>query len=101
MTDSNEKADLEQLIASAGWLRIVERARVEWKEGYPMKIKLAITEAREKGESVEAAVLKVDYANDQIAALVSYPKDRLAQIVRAKDVHNVLSRGGYETQAPR
>lgn len=102
MTDQNEKADLEQLLASGGWLRLVERARVDWKDGYPAKIKLAISDARQKNADIAAAVGAVDYASDEINRLLSWPRERLAQIERGKDVTTTtFQRGGYDTQTPR
>lgn len=102
--DTTEHADLENLLKSPGWLRVLERAREEWKDGYPAKIKLAIQEARDKGEDVASAVVKVDYASDEINRLLSWPKERLAQMTRASaEVTNtaVFSRGGYDITPAR
>jgi len=102
VSDQNEKADLEQLLASGGWLRLVDRARVDWKDGYPAKIKYAIQEARKSGGDMGEAVGAVDYASDEINRLLSWPRERLAQIERGKDVTTTtFARGGYDTQTPR
>lgn len=97
MTDTNEKADLEQLLASAGWLRFLEHARLQWKESLPDRL---INAAELADGAIE--VKKVSYAALQINALLSFPKERLAQVSRpAQETVTGFSRGGYETTAPR
>lgn len=99
---NDEKIDLEQLLQSGGWLRVLDRARLDWKEGYPAKIKGAVQQARERGEDVGAAVAAVDYASDEINRLISWPSERLKAIERAKDqTVTSFSRGGYDPQTPR
>lgn len=102
MTDQNEKSDLEQLLSSAGWLRVLERARVDWRDGYPAKIKQAIFDAKANRENIESAVASIEAASDAINQLLSWPKERLAQLERGKDVtQTTFTRGGYDTSTAR
>lgn len=71
MTD--EKSELEQLVTSPGWLRVMEHARKEWKEDYPVKIKLAMT----SGTDATIAWNRVDAGSDAVNALLSWPSERL------------------------
>jgi len=96
MADSNEQADLEQLIASAGWLRFLEHARQHWSVCLPDRL-MAAAEL----PSGDLEVKKVSYTAKQINALLTYPKERLAHLVRPQETGTRFSRGGYETQAPR
>ena len=77
MTDEREQEDLDNLVKSPGWQRVVAQARLEWVTSYPVKIKQAIAQARQAHESSDAAVQAVDAANDAINALVSWPQSRL------------------------
>ena len=70
MTD--EKAELEALVTSPGWLRVLEHARQEWKEDYPAKVKLAM-----QGADPGIAWNRVDAASDAVNALLTWPKERL------------------------
>ena len=75
---NDEKADLEGLVLSPGWLRLLEYARVEWRENYPAKMKLARMNAKKDGEDAGVAMDRVDAAADAVNALLSWPKERLA-----------------------
>ena len=97
MSDSNEKTDLEQLLQSAGWLRLLELARQRWKEQLPGRL-AAAAELQPLNASTE--VLKILYAANEINQLLSWPKERLAVLERSRFVES-LARGGYETQTPR
>lgn len=89
---------MEALLACPGWLRFLTYARAEWAgDGYARKIKLAIKAAAEKGLNVAEAVQRVDAANDEINALLSYPKDRAASLLTQEQTRlqpPSLSRGG-------
>jgi hypothetical protein len=94
--ESHEREDLDALVKSPGWLRLLERARKEWTEGYPAKIKLAIATAQHDRTDVASAVASVDVASDAINALLSWPSDRVRQLTAMKDERISLTRGGYD-----
>jgi hypothetical protein len=96
---TDERADLDQLLQSPGWLRFLEYARQSWKDGLPSRItgaaELGATDA-EKG----AAMLKVLYTAQEINALLSWPKERLARL-NMPETQTTLSRGGYDPTPAR
>lgn len=74
---------LEALIAHPGWRLFDEYVRKEWAgAGYGRKVKDAVSHARTHGEDAAAAVDKVDYANDQIGALIGWPKQEAQRLKR-------------------
>ena len=77
---SDEKQELHDLVLSPGWLRLCEHARLEWRDGYPQKMKLARMNAKAEGEDAGVAMDKVDAASDAVNALLSWPKERIAAI---------------------
>ncbi len=100
MTSPTERDDLEQLLKAAGWLRLLEFARVEWRENYPVKIKQAIQQARDAGTDIGEAVSRIDYASDQINRLLSWPKERVARLNQPETTTGFL-RGGYDPPTAR
>ena len=77
MTPTDEHAELQSLVTSPGWLRVLEHARLEWKEGYPAKMKLARMNAKRDGEDAGVAMDRVDAASDAVNAILSWPQERL------------------------
>jgi hypothetical protein len=100
MSEPNEREDLESLLKAPGWLRLIQHSRKEWAgDGYAAKIKLAIKDAMEKNQNVAEAVQRVDAANDQINAVLSWPKDRVATLLsqetqRSSSMTTMNRRGG-------
>ena len=92
MTD-DERGDWEGLIHSPGWLRLLEHARLEWKEHYPQKLKLARSNAKAAGEDAGQAMDRVDAASDAINALLSYPGEKLKSMERHKEDSEFVSQG--------
>ena len=88
MTD-DERGDWEGLIHSPGWLRLLEHARLEWKEDYPRKMKLARMEAKASGEDAGQAMDRVDAAQDAINQFLDWPKHRLG-ILEANKARNEM-----------
>jgi hypothetical protein len=93
---STERDDLDALLKTPGWLRLLERARKDWTEGYPAKIKLAITKAQQERSDVSAAVAAVDAASDAVNAVLSWPADRVKQLTAMREPAIPMARGGYE-----
>ena len=77
MSDEREAEDLDNLVKSPGWQRVLAYAKQEWVTTYPVKIKQAIQQARAARESADAAVQAVDAGNDAVNALMSWPGSRL------------------------
>lgn len=75
-----EHDELKDLLQHPGFLRFLRHARSEWADGYGHRMKEAIKAASEHGEDLHYAVMRVDFANEQINALLSWPKERLAQL---------------------
>lgn len=96
MSDAREREDLEALVASPGWLRLLEHARLAWTVNYPQKIKLAIMDATEKGQNVAEAVLRINAANDEVNAILSWPKQRVQSLLsqEAARSHSTVDRRG-------
>lgn len=93
---TNEKDDLDSLLTSPGWLRVVNWARTEWADGYPAKVKMAIMKAKEQGSDIAAAVEAVDAAADAVNALLSWPSNRLRGYEMAAELPEpTMTRGGY------
>ena len=81
MSEPNEREDLEALLSNPGFLRLLSHARSQWAgDGYAQKIKLAIRHATEKNENVAEAVQRVDAANDEVNAILSWPKARMQSL---------------------
>jgi hypothetical protein len=82
MSEPNEREDLEALMSNPGFLRLLTHARSQWAgDGYAQKIKLAIRHATEKNENVAEAVQRVDAANDEVNAILSWPKARVQSLL--------------------
>jgi ABC-type Fe2+-enterobactin transport system substrate-binding protein len=100
MSEPNEREDLESLLKAPGWLRLINHSRKEWAgDGYAAKIKLAIRHATEKNENVAEAVQRVDAANDEVNAVLSWPKDRVQTLLtqeaqRQSSLVTLSRRGG-------
>lgn len=75
-----ERDELVDLIKHPGFLRFAQHVQQEWAAGLSLKMKQAVKDAKAKGEDVEVAIEKVDYAGDQIAALLTWPRERVAQL---------------------
>jgi hypothetical protein len=83
VSDAQEREDLEALLSSPGWLRFLNHSRQTWAgDGYARKIKLAIKDAMEKHQNVAEAVQRVDAANDEVNALLTWPKDRVQGLLQ-------------------
>jgi hypothetical protein len=81
MNEPNEREDLESLLKAPGWLRLIQHSRRTWAgDGYAAKIKLAIRHATERNENVAEAVQRVDAANDEVNAILSWPKARVQSL---------------------
>ena len=96
MSDPREREDLEALLASPGWLRLLEYARQQWTVGNPQKIKLAIKDATASNQNVAEAVQRVDAANDEVNAILSWPKQRVQSLLTYETANtwSALSRRG-------
>lgn len=82
MVEASEREDFEELLKSPGWQRFVGYARKQWgPEGYGVRIKRAIGEAKSAGIDLAEAVARVDAANDEINKLLSYPKERAEALI--------------------
>ena len=77
---------LEGLQTHPGWLLFKEHARTQWgAAGYGRQVKLAITRAKDAGTDIAAAVSAVDYANDEINALLSWPVEELKRVTETRE----------------
>jgi hypothetical protein len=100
MNEPNEREDLESLLKAPGWLRLLQHSRKTWAgDGYAAKIKLAIKDATERGQNVAEAVQRVDAANDEVNAILSWPKDRVQTLLtqettRQSSLVTLSRRGG-------
>ena len=85
MVETSEREDYEQLLVSPGWMRFVAFARKQWgAEGYGVRVKQAIGDAKKDGIDLAEAVARVDAANEEINRLLSYPQTR-AQALLAQE----------------
>lgn len=75
-----ERDELIDLIRHPGFLRFAQHVQAEWGTGLSLKMKQAVKAAKHANEDREVAVEKVDYAGDQIAALLNWPQDRVRQL---------------------
>jgi len=81
-----ERDELKDLLQHPGFHRFLKMARDEWGAGgFSVKLKHAISLAKERGDDLHNAVEKVDFANDAINALMSWPEQRLQQLEGQKD----------------
>ena len=81
---SETKIALEGLLTHPGWLLFRQMCRAQWgAEGYGRQVKRAIATAREKHTDVAHAVEAVDFANDQINSLLSWPSEEVRRLVES------------------
>jgi hypothetical protein len=80
---SDEVQYLTDLQSHPGWLLFLQYARKQWgPEGYGRQLKQAVMTATATKDNVEAAVRAVDTANNEIGALLDWPKTRLKQLAQ-------------------
>jgi hypothetical protein len=85
MSEPTEREDLEQLQSCPGWLRFVAFAKQQWgPAGYGVRLKQAIAAAQAKGEDLSQAVARVDAANEEINALLTWPRRRATDLAAAE-----------------
>jgi hypothetical protein len=89
----DEREDLEALLASPGWIRFHDYVKAQWAVGYPARIKMAIKDAQEKNTNVAEAVHRIDAANDEVNAMLSWPKQRLQSLEAHANVGRIVSLG--------
>jgi hypothetical protein len=100
MSEPTEREDLEQLLVSAGWLRLLDHIKTQWgSAAFARRIKHAITDAMEKHEDPAQAALRVNAQHDAINALLLYPQERVSMLlgheaVRKKEQEPTMSRRG-------
>lgn len=83
MSDEREREELEELLKTPGWRRLVDYARRTWAgDGYAQKLKLAINDAKAAGTNVAEAVERVDASNEAINAVLSWPAGRVQALER-------------------
>lgn len=80
---------LEGLLTHPGYLLFREHFRSQWgAEGYGRRIKAAIATARVEHANLDAAVSAVDYANDEINKLVSWPVEELRRLTQQRETQD-------------
>lgn len=100
MSEPTDREDLEQLVTSPGWLRLMAFAKKQWgPEGYGVRVKQAIAHAIAQKDDIAHAVQRVDAANDEINRLLSWPQERIRELlaqeqVRKQQLDPPLSRRG-------
>ena len=100
MSEQTEREDLEQLVMCPGWLRFAQYVRKSWgPEGYGLRIKRAVTEAKAAGQDQSDAVARVDAANDAVNEVLSWPTERARALLaqetqRRHEREPTLSRRG-------
>jgi hypothetical protein len=99
VTDTNEKADLEQLLSSPGWLRYEHALGEFWRTQWSAHVEAAAND-REDAMALQK-LRQVIAAQKAVTQALSWPKERLAQLSRAKETVTSFTRGGYDSQTPR
>lgn len=98
MSEPSEREDLEQMQSSPGWLRFQQHVRKSWgPEGYGLRLKRAVTEAKAAGQDQADAVARVDAQSDAVNEVLSWPKERARQLANQETQRRQepsLSRGG-------
>jgi hypothetical protein len=100
MSEPTEREDLEQLQTSPGWLRFAEYVRHQWGPiGYGQRLKRAVTQAMADKTDIALAVASVDAANNAVNEVLSYPQQRINQLLAMeanvqREKHPPLSRRG-------
>ena len=78
---SEARSALEGLQTHPGWLLFKQEAKRRWgPEGYARELKRAIGVAIEKGKNAEAAIERIDYAQDEINALLTWVDHALVMV---------------------
>ena len=77
---ASERDERVDLLQHPGFLRLLAKARDEYDQGYGRRCKEAVNAAKQNGEDLYMAVEKVDFAVEQINALLSWPKERVQQL---------------------
>ena len=95
---SDEKADLEQLLTSAGWLRFEQTQTDYWQKQLS---DLVASAAGDRDDTIALGRLRqVIAAQRAVLQALAWPKERLKFLTRPQ-TGTSFSRGGYETQTPR
>jgi hypothetical protein len=82
MSDPTEREELESLLASPGWHRLMSYAKRSYAgDAYALRIKQAIKHALDTQKDVSAAVQVVDAESTAIDALVSWPVMRVRDLL--------------------
>src|ERR1041384_6043772 len=87
MTDPTELDELESLLTSGAWQRVVQHYEQEWGPGgqtYQDAVKRAISGP--SGSEAEAVhrLKNVTYAQTAIANFINWPRERVAVVKRLK-----------------
>lgn len=90
----SELEDWETLLTHPGYLRLLHRAKAEWADGLPQKLKQTIAMARKENRDVAHAIECVDAQNDAINALLSVPGMRISQLLTVPPAPDPSRRGG-------
>jgi hypothetical protein len=95
---TEEQQAIEGLLTHPGWLLFRAYCRGRWgAEGYGRQLKLAVSTAIQKSESPDAALKAVDFANDEINALLTWPDQHLKALnetVAREQAEPTISRRG-------
>lgn len=95
---TEEQQIWQDFVTSPGFLLFKAEAKKRWgPEGYGRQLKVAVSTAIQQQASADAAIKAVDFANNEINALMSYPTDRLKQIAAAVEAEQgvpLVSRRG-------
>jgi hypothetical protein len=95
---TEEQQAIEGLLTHPGWLLFRAFCRGRWgAEGYGRQLKLAVSTAIQHKESPDAALKAVDFANDEINVLLTWPETRLKALnetVAREQGEPIISRRG-------
>jgi hypothetical protein len=81
MIEPTEREDLDQLLASPGWVRFAAYVKKQWgPEGYGIRLKQAVTAAIAANQDVSNAVSRVDAANDAVNEVLTWPRERVKHL---------------------
>lgn len=97
MAESEEREDLESLVASDGWKRFEAHVRHLWDEEFSERALEAVATATTTSEEAQVALTRLRQViaiKREVAGLLAWPQRRLQMLVEAEQRHATQSRRG-------
>ena len=96
---SDEKADLEQLLTSPGWLRFEHAITEYWRQQIDPFLEGAVADA--DTDQALSKLRQLVAAHKAVRQALAWPRERLKRLQQPVETVTSFTRGGYDPQATR